>query len=227
MARTRSAWLWPCCSGTGIVLNIGNLVNLVGWQIGLFALVAAGWRRMRGFSALCLPVAAISVPFIGAASASAASSPASWQIGSHVVLSVLAYALMNIAAILALFMVVQERAIKSRHPGWLASLMPPLEVLEQSLFVCIGLGFFLLSLAIFSGLIFVEDLFAQHLVHKTVLSMLGWLIFGTLLLGRWRFGWRGKTAAAWTLGGFAALLLAYFGSRIVLEFILGRPWGGQ
>ncbi len=103
--------------------------------------------------------------------------------------------------------------------------MPPLEAAEQGLFACIWLGFFLLSLAIFSGLIFVENLLAQHLVHKTVLSVLGWLVFATLLFGRWRFGWRGQTASAWTLGGVATLLLAYFGSRLILELILGRQWG--
>lgn len=65
-------------------------------------------------------------------------------------------------------------------------------------------------------------MFAQHLVHKTVLSTLAWLMFGGLLIGRLRYGWRGKTAIVWTLSGFAVLILAYFGSKIVLELILHR-----
>jgi ABC-type uncharacterized transport system permease subunit len=83
-----------------------------------------------------------------------------------------------------------------------------------------GIVFLTLSLA--SGFLFIEDLFAQHLVHKTVLSILAWIIFTGLLIGRSRYGWRGQTAIRWTLIGFALLLLAYFGSKLVLELILHR-----
>jgi ABC-type uncharacterized transport system permease subunit len=86
----------------------------------------------------------------------------------------------------------------------------------------IGAGFVLLTLALISGFAFLDDMFAQHLVHKTVLSTLAWLIFGGLLIGRFRYGWRGRTAITWTLSGFGVLILAYFGSKAVLELILQR-----
>ncbi|HKE93020.1 MAG TPA: cytochrome c biogenesis protein CcsA, partial [Povalibacter sp.] len=86
-------------------------------------------------------------------------------------------------------------------------------------------GFAVLTLSLFSGFIFVQDLFAQNLSRKTILSCLAWIVFAILLFGRWRFGWRGRTAVRWTLSGFALLVLAYFGSKIVLESILGRHWG--
>ena len=94
--------------------------------------------------------------------------------------------------------------------------------MEKLLFQLIGAGFVLLSISLISGLLFVEDLFAQHLVHKTVLSIIAWFVFGILLAGRIWQGWRGQTAIRWTLGGFLALMLAYFGSKIVLELILNR-----
>ena len=72
------------------------------------------------------------------------------------------------------------------------------------------------------GVLFLEDIFAQHLVHKTVLSLTAWLVFAVLLWGRFQFGWRGRTAIRWTLSGFAVLLLAYFGSKFVLELVLMR-----
>jgi ABC-type uncharacterized transport system permease subunit len=75
---------------------------------------------------------------------------------------------------------------------------------------------------LFSGFIFIEDLFAQHLVHKTILSILAWLIFSSLLIGRKRYGRRGKKAIRLTLYGFVSLLLAYFGSKLMLELILQR-----
>lgn len=92
--------------------------------------------------------------------------------------------------------------------------------MESLLFQMIGTGMVFLSVSLISGFIFIKDLFAQHLAHKTILSILAWIIFSSLLYGRIRFGWRGKTAAKWTLAGFVLLLLAYFGSKFVLELIL-------
>ena len=83
-------------------------------------------------------------------------------------------------------------------------------------------GFILLSVGLLTGFLYLEDMFAQHLVHKTVLSMVAWIAFAVLLWGRFRFGWRGRTAIRWTLIGFAVLMLAYFGSKAVVELILQR-----
>ena len=96
--------------------------------------------------------------------------------------------------------------------------------MERLLFQLIGLAFFVLSLALLSGMVFVEHLFAQHLVHKTVLSMTAWVIFVVLLIGRYRFGWRGRTAVRLTLIGTGFLILAYFGSKWVLEVLLDENW---
>ncbi|MEQ1638294.1 MAG: cytochrome c biogenesis protein CcsA, partial [Methylococcales bacterium] len=97
-----------------------------------------------------------------------------------------------------------------------------LQTMESLLFQMIGTGMVFLSVSLISGFIFIENLFAQHLVHKTVLSILAWIIFTGLLFGRLRYGWRGKTAVKWTLSGFILLLLAYFGSKLVLELILHK-----
>ena len=94
--------------------------------------------------------------------------------------------------------------------------------MESLLFEMIAAGYILLTLALISGFAFLQNMFAQHLVHKTVLSTLAWLVFGGLLLGRFRYGWRGRTAIIWTLSGFVILILAYFGSKAVLELMLLR-----
>ena len=93
------------------------------------------------------------------------------------------------------------------------------------MFRLIGVGFVLLTAALLTGFVFVTDVFAQHLFQKTLLSLVAWTIFGALLIGRWRFGWRGRSAVGWTLGGFGVLALAYFGSKFVLENVFGRHWG--
>jgi ABC-type uncharacterized transport system permease subunit len=102
------------------------------------------------------------------------------------------------------------------------NLLPPLQTLEFLMFQCIGLGFFLLSLSLISGFIFLDDLFAQHLAHKTILSIIAWIVIAILLWGRYYSGWRGRTAIRYVFTSFILLMLAYFGSKVVLELILHR-----
>jgi ABC-type uncharacterized transport system permease subunit len=145
-----------------------------------------------------------------------------WQLQLHAYVALLAYATLSLAALLALMLWFQERALRQRQiSGWLRAL-PPLVQLEQLLFRCIGVGFILLTLVLVTGMMFVSNLLTQHLWHKTVLSALSWLVFGWLLFGRWRYGWRGPRAVKFTLSAMALLLLAFFGSKFVLELILHR-----
>jgi ABC-type uncharacterized transport system permease subunit len=108
--------------------------------------------------------------------------------------------------------------------NWLDAL-PPLLTLEKLLFRLITAGFFVLTLALVSGILFSEQLFHRPLRfdHKTVFAVLSWLMFGSVLAGRTLYGWRGRTALRWVLASFGALLLAYVGSRFVLEVLLHRP----
>jgi ABC-type uncharacterized transport system permease subunit len=107
----------------------------------------------------------------------------------------------------------------------LVQTLPALETLEGLLFHLIKAGFAVLTISLVTGLVFVNDLFGQHLAHKTLLSLFAWLVFALLLWGRWKRGWRGRVAVRMTLVGIALLLLSYFGSRLVLE-ILQRDWRG-
>ena len=136
----------------------------------------------------------------------------------------LAFGLLSIAGVYALFVFIIDHFLRHHHLNPLVRSLPPLEVLEDLLFKLITAGFVLLTVSLGSGMVFISDIFAQHLVHKTLLSIMAWLIFGILLWGRWRYGWRGSLAVRLTLAGIVLLLLAYFGSKLVLENILGRSW---
>jgi len=146
----------------------------------------------------------------------------SWQMSLHILSSIVAFSLLNIAAIQAILLAIQDQQLRSHQPKRLILALPPLQAMETLLFQMIATGLFFLTASLMSGFIFVEDLFAQHLVHKTVLSIFAWFIFSGLLLGRLKYGWRGATAIQWTLIGFVLLLLAYFGSKLVLELILNK-----
>ncbi len=136
--------------------------------------------------------------------------------------SITAYSLLTIAALQAIMLYIQDVQIHNKHPGGFVRALPPLETMERLLFRLLTLGFIVLSVSLISGGFYINNLFEQHLVHKFVLSVSAWILFGTLLWGRWRFGWRGRIAIRWTLTGFILLLLAYFGSKIVIELILKR-----
>lgn len=139
---------------------------------------------------------------------------------THILLSILAYSLLTIASLQALLLAYQNKQLKGKHPKGVIGLLPPLQTMETLLFELVWTGEILLTLSILSGVIFIEDMFAQHLAHKTVFSILSWVIYAILLWGRHTIGWRGSAAIRWTLGGFVALMLAYFGSKLVLEVIL-------
>jgi ABC-type uncharacterized transport system permease subunit len=142
----------------------------------------------------------------------------------HIVSSVLAFGLLSIAGVYALFVYIIDHFLRHHHLNPLVRSLPALEVLEDLLIKLIAAGFLLLTVSLLSGIMFINDIFAQHLVHKTTLSILAWLVFGVLLFGRWRYGWRGSTAVRLTLAGIVLLLLSYFGSKLVLEVILGESW---
>ncbi|ADG16743.1 cytochrome C assembly family protein [Paraburkholderia atlantica] len=157
----------------------------------------------------------------------------------HFLIANIAYGLFAIAALHAVLMLAVERrlhsmrgALAQRHAsagnGWWSSwldTLPPLLTLEKLLFRLIGAGFVLLTLTLLSGILFSEQLLdrALRLDHKTVFAILSWVMFGALLTARKVSGWRGRAALRWVLASFVALLLAYVGSRFVLEVLLHRP----
>ena len=140
----------------------------------------------------------------------------------HIGSSVLAYALLTIATLQAAAVALQDHQLRHRHTTGLIEILPPLELMETILFGLVWAGLLLLTLSIGSGMVFLENMFAQHLVHKTVLSIAAWWVFAVLLWGHRQRGWRSRTAVRFTLVGFGSLMLAYFGSKLVLEVILQR-----
>lgn len=142
----------------------------------------------------------------------------------HVFSSMLAFALFGVATVYALFILMLDHFLRSHRLTAMVESLPPLEVLDKLLLRLVSIGFIALTVGLLSGFIFIDDLFAQHLQHKTILSIIAWLVFALLIFGRWRFGWRGRTAVRLTLVGMGFLILAYFGSKLVLEVILDTGW---
>lgn len=211
-----------------LTIGVTEGVSLIAWLSALL-LWTACWRQpLQMLGVLLYPIAALATllaTLLPSPSPSQALPMRDWRLDTHVVLSVLSAGVMTLAALQSLALAAQDRLLHHySSTGW-AVRLPPLQTMERLLFGTIALGWWLLSCTLLTGFVFVEDLFAQHLVHKTILSIVAWAVFGILLLGRMRFGWRGRRAIRWTLAGYLLLILAYFGSKVVLELILGKHWG--
>jgi len=205
----------------GFNLGVFNAFSLVAFSISAILLVSSLSKPVENLGIILFPLAALTLllqlRFPGIVLLSAHSS---WGLKLHVLISILAYSLLTLASVQAILLAVLDKKLHTHRTGTFVRAMPPLQTMETLLFEMIAVGFILLSSALVTGMVYLENIFAQHLVHKTILSLLSWLVFGTLLWGRFKFGWRGKKAIRWTLGGFAALMMAYFGSKIVLEVLL-------
>ncbi len=196
-----SLFLWMCCV---VHLLLGLRWPL--WHLGIWLWPAA---------ALAIVLAWLMPP--GAAT----SSTLSTALRAHILLSLLAYASLTLAALQTLAYALLDKQLKQgRHQHQ----RPPLQVMEDLVFRLVGIGFVLLCASIASGFLFVDDFFSQHLAHKAALSLIACALFGALITGRMLRGWRGRIAIRWTLSAYISLLLAYFGSKLVLEQILGRSW---
>ncbi len=210
---------------TSINLTVGNAISMIGLELAIIGLIASIEPTLRGISGGLILLAALTVLLMGPSGDATAGVELSWQVRAHVVIALLSYGLLTVGTIVALYALVQERRLQAARLSPVNQLFAPLETTEKLLFGVAAAGFVGLTLAIVSGSSFVNNLIEQHLAHKFGLSILAWLIFGVLLVGRHFRGWRGKRAVRLYLGGFAVLCLAYFGSRLILEEIFHRSWG--
>jgi len=138
----------------------------------------------------------------------------------HIACSLSANALLAIAAMQAGLVALQDRQLRTHHNLGMTRWLPPLQKMERLLFELLWIGFAVLSLAIISGFVFLEDMLAQHVAHKTVFTISAWVVYASLLWGHYKLGWRSRTAVKLTLIGFSLILLAYFGSKFVLQWLL-------
>jgi len=203
-------------------LHFFSALSLMACVVSALTLVVNIWRPVAGLGVIVFPLTALLLALDTFAAPATAPLPLEWQIKLHVTVALLAFSVLSIAAALAILLAVQERALRHRQVGSWMRALPPLTLTETLMFRLIGAGFLLLTLTLLTGILFVDNLFGQHLIHKTVLSIIAWLVFGTLLIGRWRHGWRGRSAVNLTLVGMGVLLLAFFGTKAVLELILHR-----
>lgn len=203
-------------------LHFFAALSLVGLGMAALTTSLGPTQRIEALGIIVFPLAAAMLALYATLGGDRPREDLGWQLQMHALLALLAYATLAVAALLALMLWFQERALRLRHLGGALRFLPPLTQTETLLFRSLAVGFVLLSLTLLTGVVFVDDLFAQGLGHKTVLSILSWIVLAVLLFGRWRWGWRGPRAIKLTLVAMGLLLLAFFGSKFVYELVLQR-----
>lgn len=207
----------------GFRFDLLAMLSLIAWAVILLLLVLSRRHQLTLLILAAAPLAALAE--LAAVHAWAGVSPRqqlSPGIAAHALLSISAYSLLTLATLQALYLYWLNQQLHNHQPSGISRFLPPLQTMESLLFGLIAFGQLLLTAALVTGALFMDDMFAQHLVHKSALSILAWVLYSVLLWGHWRKGWRGNTAVRWTLSAFAVLMLAFFGSKLALEVILQR-----
>ncbi len=205
----------------GINLNFFAVASLSFWVVVLIVIASSVRKPLENLLLVLQPLTILAI----ASSAWFNETPLILQNHStgmiaHILFSILAYSTLTIAAFQAVLLWYQESLLKSHHPTGIIRAFPPMQTMEALLFEFLWAGLILLTLCLGTGFMFLEDMFAQHVAHKTILGVLAWFLFATLLAGRVMLGWRGRTAIRWTLSGFVFLMLAFFGSKFVINLVI-------
>ncbi len=202
-------------------INLGFFIagSLVAWLVAVVVIISSFRHPIENLFIGVLPMAALNAalsvwgPNLGIAKI--------YQGGLivHILLSILAYSVFTIATFQAFLLSKQDQALKLHHTRGLVASLPPLQTMERLLFEMIWIGMILLTASLVTGFLFLDNLFAQQLVHKTLLSIMAWILYAILLWGRTVLGWRSHRAVRWTVSGFFLLMLGFFGSKLVLDII--------
>lgn len=211
--------------GDGLNIGFSHAISLIIWLVmGAYFFIGFDNQLLRLAALYLAPIAVAAALLPMLLPAQRIVHYAGFAFKLHFVVAILAYALFTVAALHALLMLFLEKRLHEGAMPQELQGMPPLLRIERLLFQLLGVAFLLLTATLVSGVFFSETLFGKafQISYKTVFAVFSWLIFGGLLFGQWKFGWRGKLAVRWTLIGFVLLLLSYAGSKFVLEIVLGR-----
>lgn len=205
-----------------INFEVFEVASLTSWVMVLLLIFSCQRKPLENLLIGVLPISAIVLLIAAINPKYIPLVDLSYGLAWHILLSILAYSILTIAALQAVLLYWQDNALKKRQAQGILRSLPPLLLMDRLLFEMLWLGMILLTASYVVGWPYIFSMKDQHLSHKVVFALISWLVFAWLLLGRYRFGWRGVVASRWTLIGAAFMLLSYFGSKFVLEVMLNR-----
>lgn len=208
-------------TANGYHFGIVEISTLIAVSISLLVLISSIRKPLDNLFLGLFPLAIVTIVVSLTTSSALPPTSLSGGLASHVLFSILAYSFITIAAAQAGLLAYQNYQLKHGHAGGIVRRLPALQDMETFLFELVWIGQLLLSVGIIAGFLFVGDIWGRDgVIHKTFFSILAWIVFAVLLWGRHQLGWRGVTAIRWTLSGFALVLVAYYGTKFALEYII-------
>ena len=209
---------------SGIDLSFFNVGVLVSLTINTAFLIASIRQPVHNLFLIVFSIAIVTI--VGSILVDRTATPRtniSPGLLAHILMSIIAYSILTLTACQAAILLIFDSRLRQHISLRFIRLLPPLETMEALLFQWLSTGLLLLTIAITSGFIFLYDQFSEHVTqHHTVLSLASWIVYMALLLGNYLFGWRGSTISRWVLVAFALLMIGYFGTKFVIEFVLDR-----
>ena len=205
--------------GDGIFFGLVTSTSFISWVVATLLFLTSLTKPVHVIGILVYPLTAVSVILL-LLFPDTNSKLVSISIASHVFLSVGAYALLSIAVAQSILLKIQERLLHDHNINTFIDKLPPLQTMEDFFFQTLKMGCILLTLSLASGFIFVDEFFEQNLSYKTFLSVIAWIVFVGIAIGHKMFGWRGRNTILATQIAFSVMVLAYFGTKLVLERLI-------
>lgn len=204
-------------NGYTLQFSLTISISLIAWISASALLLTSINKHTEMLGIFIFPIAVIAtlLPF-----AQPETQPIELALGAHILLSIIAYSIMGLAAAQAVLYSAQEKRFRQKKLTSLFKALPPLQIMEKTLVQLVLMGFVALSFALMTGGFFIEDMFAQHLIHKTFFAILSWIVYAVFIWGHFKRGWRGQKAARYTLWAYILLLLSYIGTQVILKLIL-------
>ena len=204
----------------GLDLSLTKVIALLALVINLLVYFSRLRKPIHSLYLALFPISAATLLVALFSTSTKATIFVPLGLQAHILISILAYSFLAIAALQALLVGYQNWQLKHKHQDILMRTMPALETMESLLFKLIWVGEILLTISLITGFYQYDDFFAQQLIHKVAFSIVAWAVYAVLLFGRHFYGWRGRRAINWTWVGFSGILLGYIGSKVVIELIL-------
>lgn len=204
----------------GLDLSLMKIIALLALVINTLVYFTRLRKPIHSLYLALFPISAVTLLLALTSNSTKATIFVPLSLQAHILISILAYSFLAIAALQALLVGYQNWQLKNKHQNVLMRTMPALETMEKLLFKLIWVGEVLLTVSLITGFYVYDDFFAQQLIHKVAFSTVAWLVYAVLIFGRHFYGWRGRRAINWTWVGFSGILLGYIGSKVVIELIL-------
>lgn len=218
-----STLILPWLESGGLQISLLGSLSIVMWATSFLLFLTHLSRPLETMGLIIIPLTLLSLLAANFLPQTSETISLTSGLGLHILLSLLAYSMLALATLQALLLATQNHYLHNHQPNGFIRTLPPLQDMESLLFQLILAGVTLLTAGFISGFIYLDGLFGTQVAHKTLLSMLAWITFATLLFGHWHYGWRGRIAIRWTISGFILLMLAFWGSKFVLEYLVTTP----